>query len=257
MHPHMYRTLLGSCLIGLATLSPLSHATEATVVVEQVNIDYRPITALKRMGAALRELKAFEITTQATHEKVLTNGQKIQIGGSTLIEYVAPNQFNASVETANKAVDFYFDGKQATLYSPKKGYYSTVDYTGSVREMLDTVESKYGLAVPLKDLFIWGTPEADNVQFDSAIYVGRDFVGEVLCDHYAFRQGSVDWQIWIESTERLLPRKVAITNTADAAMPQHVEILDWNTAPKFAATHFTFKAPANATAIKFSERAAQ
>ena len=26
---------------------------------------------------------------------------------------------------------------------------------------------------------------------------GQDFIDEDLCDHYAFRQGKIDWQIWI------------------------------------------------------------
>jgi len=26
---------------------------------------------------------------------------------------------------------------------------------------------------------------------------GQDFIDEDLCDHYAFRQGQIDWQIWI------------------------------------------------------------
>ena len=26
---------------------------------------------------------------------------------------------------------------------------------------------------------------------------GQDFIGGEICDHYAFRQGKIDWQIWI------------------------------------------------------------
>ena len=39
---------------------------------------------------------------------------------------------------------------------------------------------------------------------------GQDFIDDDLCDHYAFRQGKIDWQIWITTGSKPLPRKVVI-----------------------------------------------
>ena len=60
---------------------------------------------------------------------------------------------------------------------------------------------------------------------------GQDFVGDDLCDHYAFRQGKIDWQIWITAGGKPLPRKIVITNRADEARPQSVSLIDWNLKP--------------------------
>ena len=76
--------------------------------------------------------------------------------------------------------------------------------------------------MPLSDLFVWGTPAAPLDKIDSAMNAGQDFIGDELCDHYAFRQGKVDWQIWITTGAKPLPRKVVITNRADEARPQSV-----------------------------------
>jgi hypothetical protein len=44
--------------------------------------------------------------------------------------------------------------------------------------------------IPLEDLFLWGTSDAPVDKIESAMNAGQDFVGDDLCDHYAFRQAS-------------------------------------------------------------------
>ena len=76
-----------------------------------------------------------------------------------------------------------------------------------------------------------GTPAAPLDKIESAMNAGQDFIDDELCDHYAFRQGKVDWQIWIATGSKPLPRKVVITNRADEARPQSVSLIDWNLKP--------------------------
>lgn len=70
----------------------------------------------------------------------------------------------------------------------------------------------------------------DNIE--SAMNAGQDIVGGELCDHYAFRQDQVDWQIWIATGSRPLPRKLVITSRANEARPQSVTQYRWNLIPK-------------------------
>ena len=58
------------------------------------------------------------------------------------------------------------------------------------------------MELPLSDLFLWGTPAAPLDKIESAMNAGQDFIGDDLCDHYAFRQGKIDWQIWITAGEQ-------------------------------------------------------
>jgi len=97
--------------------------------------------------------------------------------------------------------------------------------------------------VPLADLFLWGTPAAPLDNIESAMNAGQDFIGGDLCDHYAFRQGLLDWQIWITTGNNPLPRKIVITNRADEARPQSVSLIDWNLKPTFKDSIFTFVPP--------------
>ena len=85
---------------------------------------------------------------------------------------------------------------------------------------------------------------------DAIAGVGQDFIDDDLCDHYAFRQGNLDWQIWITTGSKPLPRKLVITNRADEARPQSVSLIDWNLKPTFKDSVFRFTPPKGATAVE-------
>ena len=79
---------------------------------------------------------------------------------------------------------------------------------------------------------------------------GQDVIDGELCDHYAFRQGNIDWQIWIATGSKPLPRKLVITNRSDEARPQSVQMFDWNLKPGFKDSVFKFTPPKGATAVE-------
>jgi hypothetical protein len=74
----------------------------------------------------------------------------------------------------------------------------------------------------------------------------------VKCDHYAFHQADVDWQVWIEQGPQPLPRKLVITTTTEKTQPQHVAVLTWDLAPRLDESLFAFRPPATAQRIEFA-----
>jgi len=83
---------------------------------------------------------------------------------------------------------------------------------------------------------------------------GQDFIGKDLCDHYAFRQGNIDWQIWIVADGKPLPRKLVFTNRSDDARPQSVSLITWNLKPTFSDAAFKFTPPKGATVVEIVPR---
>ena len=84
------------------------------------------------------------------------------------------------------------------------------------------VAQRYGLEFPLADLFYWGTAKSGVGDIRAATSLGRSTVAGVPCDHYAYRQADVDWQIWIEQGTSPLPRKLVITSIKrTGAAPVH------------------------------------
>jgi len=70
---------------------------------------------------------------------------------------------------------------------------------------------------------------------------GKGVIDGVECDHLAFRNVETDWQIWIESGAKPIPRKYVITSKGIGEAPQYtLRIKEWKT--DVAADAFAFKA---------------
>lgn len=239
---------LAPALLALALTSPGLQAQTATSKPSEV--DPASIQALKDMGAHLRSMKRYSVSTELTGERVLADGQKLQHTAAAELDIVAPNQLRARMHSARSEREIYYDGKLATIFLPQQKYYSSVEFAETLGVLVAKLEERYGVEVPLYDLFTWGTPAAPLDKIESGMNAGQDLIGADLCDHYAFRQGNFDWQIWITAGNNPLPRKLVITNRADEARPQSVTLMDWNLKPKFKETVFKFSPPKGSTAVE-------
>jgi hypothetical protein len=212
------------------------------------------LAALKKMGGFLRTLKVFTVRADTTTDGVLADsGQKIQFGGVVDFHVRPPDRLRADVLSDRKHQQFFYDGTTLTFYGQRMHYYASVPAPPTIPELLIVAAQKYGLALPLADLFFWGTDKADLEDITAAISVGPSWIGGVLCDHYAFRQEAADWQLWIERGDTPLPRKLVITTTEEAQQPQYIAVLTWNLTPQLDDALFTFVPPAEARRIVLQE----
>jgi len=249
----MATTKLALGLLAMWLAAPSIHAQTTPAGTANV-VDPAAIQALKDMGAYLQGLKRFEVSTELTAERVLADGQKLQHTATADMDVERPNKIRVKMYSARSERELFYDGKTVTLYTPAQKYYSTVAFTDPLGVLVERLQERYAIEVPLSDLFVWGTPNAPLDKIDSAMNAGQDFIDDDLCDHYAFRQGKIDWQIWIESGKRPLPRKIVITNRADEARPQSVSLLDWNLKPSFTDAAFRFAPPKGATKVEIVAR---
>lgn len=241
-------------LLLVASGAPAQAPSTSTVQPPAQAVDPGAIEALKEMGSYLQTLKRFRVSTEFSGERVLKDGQKLQHTAKASLDVARPTNLRARISSVRTDRELFYDGKSVTLYAPAQKYYSTAELTGTIADLIDGLEDKYGVEFPLADLFRWGTPAATFDKFDSAMYAGQDLVGKDLCDHYAFRRGKLDWQIWIDAGSNPLPRKVVITNRGDEARPQSVSVITWNLKPAFEDSTFRFKPPQGATKVDFVPR---
>ena len=246
----MLRTIL---MLGLlATSAAATHAVAQTAPAGAAPanaVDPASIQALKDLGAYLLTLKRFRVSTELTGERVLADGQKLQHAATADMDVERPNKLRALMHSARSQRQLFYDGSTVTLYTPAQKYYSTVEFSGSLGELISRLRDRFGVEVPLSDVFLWGTPAAPLDKIESAMNAGQDYIGDDLCDHYAFRQANADWQIWIMAGGKPLPRKVVITNRTDEARPQSMSLIDWNLKPAFKDAVFKFTPPKGATKI--------
>ena len=216
-------------------------------------IDPRATHRLEQMGEYLRGQRSFTIHMTTETDYVMDDGQKVRLGAKGEMKVRRPNGLRAELTSERKERQYFFDGKTFTIFSPKTGFYATVDAPGTIAELADTLETQYKLQLPLVDLFRWGTAGVDESQFSSAKYVGATRIGNVDVDQYAFRQPGLDWQIWIQRGAQPLPRKLVLTTTDDPARPEHEIVMDWNLSALHGDTEFAFHPPKDSTKIPIAD----
>jgi len=212
------------------------------------------VDALKAMSAYLTQANTLQIATEGSLDVVTNDGQRIQLDGSTTYKVRRPNGFVIDYVSDMKSRRFIYDGKSFTVYSPKLGYYATVAAPATNREVLDTIYKKFGIALPLEDLFRWN--DASNAQriqnLQAAYVIGPATIDGAETMHYAFREPSVDWEVWIQQGEQPLPRKVVIVDRSDPAHPTFISRLTWQVNPTFTDADFAFVPDANAKRIQLA-----
>lgn len=247
-------TLLAAAAISDAQAPMRSSRPEAAEATKKPPaIDPRAIAALKKMGAFLNEQQSFSVRTNTETDYVLDTGQKVQLSAHGNLKVRRPDHVRAERVLERKHRQYFYDGKTFTIFSPQTGYYATVDAPPTIRRLADLLEDRYGLELPLVDLFRWGTNEAGFERITNATYVGTTKIGGVDTDHYAFRQPGLDWQIWIERGDRPVPRKLVLTTTDDTARPEHTIEMTWNLNAKFEDAVFAFVPPKDSTKIAMAE----
>jgi hypothetical protein len=243
--------VLGLLAMSLAAASAYAQTPPVGTAQPAANaVDPAAIQALKDMGAYLLTLKRFGVSTELTGEYVLADGQKLQHTATADMDVERTNKVRVVMKSARNERELVYDGKKVFLYTPAQKVYGMLELEGTIGDLIEQMEGKYGMQIPLDDLFRFGTPLAQFDQIESAMNAGQDFVDGDLCDHYAFRSGKIDWQIWIMAGSKPLPRKLVITNRADEARPQSIQTFDWNLKPTFKDAVFKFTPPKGSSKIE-------
>jgi hypothetical protein len=245
--------------IALFTLATCLSAPSPAQQLSSKNsdlIDSSATDALNQMGTYLRSLKDFQVKANVTSEDVLEDGEKLMVAQTTDMLAVRPDKLRIDIQGDQMSRLVLYDGKKFTLFARLAGYYASADAPPTIGQLIDIAREKYGMEVPLVDLFLWGGPQASTNKITEATDFGLGDVEGTTCEHYAFRQPGLDWQVWIQLGDHPLPRKLVLTTTTDEARPQQVSVLTWNLAPSYNDAAFVFDPPTDAHKIVFAEQKA-
>ena len=236
---------------ALAAVWPITSTAQSDVVQPEA------IELLRRATDYVAGLKQFRVDTDATLEFVLADGQKLQFGQRVSATVQRPNKMRADRVGDLVSQVIYYDGKSLSMNLPGDGYYATAEAPPTLEGMLDFARDKLGLVAPAGDLVYKNAFERLTDGLTSAFVVGTAAVGGVPCDHLAFRNAEVDWQIWIQQGKTPLVRKFIVTSKRMPQSPQFVVVMSkWDTAPKLTDATFSFVPPKKAQKIDLMSAAA-
>jgi hypothetical protein len=145
-------------------------------------------------------------------------------------------------------------GTALSVLRSDRNEYATIQVPPTIESMLDFLHEEHDLQLPVADFLYADLYRVLTENVQTGAYLGLRTVADRQCHHLLFTQANVDWQIWIDSGDVALPRKVVITHKNEAGEPQYAaELHDWNLAPGIPEGTFDFKAPAAAKAVSVSE----
>jgi len=214
------------------------------------NIDPDAKEILDAMSAYMASVKSFTLHADTTRDDVLAFGYKLQTNDAVDLRVRRPDRLRADVSGDNQNSSYYYDGKTLTILGRDLGYWTEIPAPATIGELIDSAQER-GIEMPLLDVLASGARNELLEGVRTAVYVGESKIGGVACDHLAFRQPTIDWQLWVSQGDKPLPRKILITTRYKVGDPQYSALLTWNTSSRIDDADFRFKAPANATKIPF------
>lgn len=240
----------GMCLGLAVAVAPAVGQQAATrpaapvPAAEAPKVDPATVRALAEMSAYLQSLKSFELTSRTSLDLVTFDDQKIQLDGTATYKVRKPDAFVIDVVSDDWNRRYIYRGQEFTQYAPKLGYFSTWQAPATIKETIADAEDRFGISLPLDDLFRWAEPEGARADMlESAYMVGAETIEGVKTRHYAMREGLIDWQVWIEQGAKPLPRKVIIIDRSDPAHPAYIARLTWKLNPRLTDRDFAAYMP--------------
>jgi hypothetical protein len=240
-------SLAAGALVGLIALSTLA-------AEDKQKIDPRADELMKRMGEYLGQAKFFSVSAELWQDIQLANGQQIQAGRTLKLQVRRPNRLRAEMESPRRSRELVYDGSTISLLNKAQNFFGTIRAPGSIDEAMDAASDKFGIAMPLDD-FVGSDPHKDLMEkVRSGTDIGPVTVMGVPCEHLAFSQENIDWQLWIEKGPRPVPRKFVITYKDEPDSPEFTAIFsNWDFTTQLPDFIFKFEPPSGASKIEVRE----
>lgn len=228
--------------------SAAPEASADTAAISRQAVSPAAQAVLDRMTRYLRGLQTFSIETHASRDEVVSLGYKLQNNERSVVVVQRPNKLRAEISGDIRNRTIVYDGTGLTMYSPDDAVFARTEAPDTLAELIGVLLD-IGVEMPLIDVLYQATAGTLTDDVRGGILIGESTIDGVACDHLAFRQANVDWQLWVEQGVRPLPRKILITTRYEVGDPQYQAILHWNLKPRIRKSTFEFAPPKGVTEI--------
>jgi hypothetical protein len=239
------------------TASPTATSTATTDAQgRDATATEEALDVLQRMSAFLAEQPRLAFEAEIAFEVLQSNDELIEFGTTRRVVVRRPDRAFVGARTREgERRFFYFDGQQAAFALPGQMVYATEAVAGSIDDAIDHLAS-LGIPMPLSELISSDLFAGIGPEIDSASVVGREIVGETICDHVAYRTAAIDFELWVGSEGAPLPHRIVIRYRNEPGSPGFRASLGaWDLDPPTPNGRFDFAPPASAQRVPFDELA--
>jgi hypothetical protein len=209
--------------------------------------DADAMAILQAMATYVGSLETIRLSFDSDIEVITPKLEKIQFTNSGEVLLHRPDKLYARRLGGYADVALYYDGTTVTIHGKHLNGYAQYDAPGDIDGLIESLRQGHGVALPGADLLL--SHSYDHLAADvlEAKHIGRGVIDERECEHLAFRNFDTDWQLWVETGSRPVPRKLVITTKTLNSAPQYtVRIKEWETGDVPAPAAFIFTPPPTA-----------
>jgi hypothetical protein len=184
-----------------------------------------PFGLLQKMSDYMGSQKHIRMTISETFDEVITAGPKIQLSNERTIQLKRPDRISVSVSGAGVQRRITCDSESFTVVDLLKNVYATMPMTGSLDSVMDTLAQQYGMAQPVEDLLYSDINARLLGKIQSGQSLGREAVAGHKCNHLAFKQANLSWEVWIEEGLKPVPWRLVVSYDSSPGRPKYTLLI--------------------------------
>lgn len=211
-------------------------------------VEPRAMAELKKMVSYFEVAEGLTFTAMSTTEDVSSTLQKLQADSSLEGVIQRPNKAYLK-KSGSEQMTLWFDGQIATILDRKANRYAIIPVNGDLAALVEKLDD-LGIETPFAGLLDRSLLQHVEKHVFKGDFYGATEINGLATNHLAFRQDSVDWQLWTDAATGA-PRKVVITSKMLAAAPEHMILFkEVKAAPKdISPSTFQANIPGDATEV--------
>jgi len=208
-----------------------------------------PAQMLRDMFDTLSKAQQFTFKATRQLDAALVLGGSVAESAEIDVAVSRPQMIRArSVSDAGTRM-LYADGRNVSLTDDTMKVYATTPLAGTIDEMVDALENRYGFTPPLAEFILNDPQKKFSTQIQGSQHKGKETLNGMECDRVTLTGEIADADIWIAVADHL-PRKFVATFKDREGSPQlTVDFSDWNLAAQLTDSDFVFDPPKDAEKI--------
>lgn len=208
------------------------------------------------MSDALSQAQAFSVTTHEVRDVAESSGKLVHL---TLVhKTIVRRPDRLYVETTgDRRNEAWYDGRGITLVMHGDKVFAQAPMPETLDRTIDALNERYGFYVPGSDMVYSNPAHALLTDTTTGGWMGVETIDGQPCDHVAFEDRGVKWELWVPTTGSPLPRRSKADFPYQKRLRKfEIDFTNWNLSPTLAADVFEPEVPTGYEGIAMIQRAA-
>ena len=202
------------------------------------------------MSDKLSAAKTIRVTGSRTASSGFHAGVKVAESASGTIVVRRPDNLVARLKTSEGPRSIALGSGIVRLVDYSEHTHATVKATGDIDQTLKDISRIYGVIPPVAELLVNHPREFMLDGVTSGRYVGAESINGVACEHLAFTQERMNWDLWVGSDN--LPRRISMSYPNGDGGPRMgvtANLTKWELGAKLSADDLAVSVPKDSRSI--------